>query len=332
LKKNLCALVFALLAMCCARQSPQTPAGTFEPLHEAFEKIVSADASIEVIAEGYTWSEGPLWIESQKMLLFSDVPANTVYRWRQETGTVDAYLAPAGYTGAGTYSAEPGANGLLLDDGGNLILCQHGNRQLARMASGLAEPRPEFAELATHYNGRRFNSPNDVALSQGSFFFTDPPYGLPNGEADSSRELPFQGVFQLTPAGQLRLLIDSLSRPNGIAFFPDGKSFLVANSDPAKAIWCRYAWDGEQALGAGVFYDATPLTATQRGLPDGLKIDRQGHVFATGPGGIFVFDASGLLLGKIRLSGAASNCALSADEKTLFVTNHTRVLKITLRR
>lgn len=320
-----------LLALCCTRRTPQ-PYGSFEALTGGFEKIVSADASIEVIGEGYTWCEGPLWVESEKMLLFSDVPANTVYSWRPESGPVGVYLSPSGYTGTGNYSREAGANGLLLDGQGNLILCQHGNRQVAQMAADLGSPRPDFVALAAQFNGRRFNSPNDAALHGGSLFFTDPPYGLPAGAADSTRELPFQGVFQVTPTGEVRLLIDSLTRPNGIAFFPDGKSFLVANSDPAKAIWYRYAWHGAAASAAGIFYDATALAATQPGLPDGLKIDRQGNVFATGPGGIFIFDSAGGLLGKIRLPVAASNCALSEDEKTLFVTNHMRVLKIRLRK
>jgi len=323
-------LCFGLLAVqCVSRQAPLV--GSFAPATKEFHAIVSPDAPIEIIGEGYAWSEGPVWIESEKMLLFSDVPANTVYQWKPGQALATPYLTPSGFTGEGNYSNEPGSNGLLLDAQGALVLCQHGNRQLARMASPITAPQPNYVTVADRYDGRRFNSPNDVAEWEGSFFFTDPPYGLPAQQNDTARELPFQGVFQVTPGGDVRLLIDSLTRPNGIAFFPDGNSFLVANSDPQKAMWYQYDWNGQQITRGRVFHNATPLVATQRGLPDGLKIDRNRNVFATGPGGIFVFDAAGQLLGTIRLTEAASNCALSADEKTLFITNDMRVLKITLR-
>jgi gluconolactonase len=323
-------LPLLILCHCTPREQATSRFGSFEESQPAFRHVITADATIEKIGEGYEWSEGPVWIEAQKKLLFSDVPKNTVYQW-QEGQPVTVYLTPSGYTGEGSYSNEPGSNGLLLDGDGNLILCQHGNRQLARMNAPVDAPVANFTTVAATYTGKRFNSPNDAAFFAGDFFFTDPPYGLPQQENDSTRELAFQGVYRTTAAGEVQLLVDSLTRPNGIAFFPDGKSFLVANSDPAKATWYRYEWDGTRVTGGTVFYDATALAATERGLPDGLKIDREGRIFATGPGGIWVFDAKGTVLGKIKLPEAASNCALSADEKTLFVTNDMRLLKIRLR-
>jgi gluconolactonase len=323
-------LPLLLLWQCAPREYTTSPYGSFEALNDSFHNVVSSKATIEKIGEGYEWSEGPVWIESQKKLLFSDVPKNTVYQW-QEGQSVTVYLTPSGYTGEGTYSHEPGSNGLLLDGEGRLVLCQHGNRQLARMDAALTAPAPNFTAVAANFNGKRFNSPNDAVFFAGDFFFTDPPYGLPEQENDSTRELTVQGVYRATASGEVHLLVDSLTRPNGIAFFPDGKSFLVANSDPAKAKWYRYEWNGAEVTGGSIFYNATAEAATERGLPDGLKIDRQGRVFATGPGGIWVFDSTGQVLGKIRLNEAASNCALSTDEKTLFVTNDMLLLKISLR-
>lgn len=328
--KRLSLLPLLVLLYCAPRERAASPYGSFYELQPAFRAVVDQHAVIEKIGEGYEWSEGPVWVASEKKLLFSDVPKNTVYQW-QEGQSVTVYLAPSGYSGEGRYSREPGSNGLLLDGEGRLVLCQHGNRQLARMDAALATPAPTFTAVAANFNGKRFNSPNDAVFFAGDFFFTDPPYGLPQQENDTTRELAFQGVYRATASGEVHLLVDSLTRPNGIAFFPDGKSFLVANSDPAKAKWYRYEWNGTTVTGGLVFYNATSLAATERGLPDGLKIDRQGRVFATGPGGIWVFDSSGKMLGKIRLNEAASNCALTADEKTLFVTNDMRVLKITLR-
>lgn len=324
-------LPLLILLYCAPRERAASPYGSFSELQPEFRAVIDQHAVIEKIGDGYEWSEGPVWVASEKKLLFSDVPKNTVYQW-QEGQPVSVYLTPSGYTGDGTYSNEPGANGLLLDGEGKLVLCQHGNRQLARMNAPLHAPAPAFIPIAATFEGKRFNSPNDAVFLGGDFFFTDPPYGLPMQESDSTRALAFQGVFRVTPAGEVQLLVDSLTRPNGIAFFPDGKSFLVANSDPAKAKWYRYEWNGTEVTGGSIFYDATAEAATERGLPDGLKIDRQGRVFATGPGGIIVFDAKGSVLGKIKLKEAASNCALSADEKTLFVTNDMLLLKITLRK
>ena len=200
------------------------------------------------------------------------------------------------------------------------------------MNTGLAEPTADFTTVAEKYQGKKFNSPNDLAFFNYNIYFTDPAYGLEKQMDDPAKELPYQGVFKVDANGNVQLLIDSLTRPNGIGFSPDGKNLYIANSDADKARWYVYSVnDSAQITSGKVMYDATALTKTEKGLPDGLKIDAQGNVFATGPGGIWIFDGDGKLLGKIKLQEATSNCALTPDGKTLFVTNDMQVLKIKLR-
>jgi gluconolactonase len=304
--------------------------GTIERLDPELDDILKADAKVEIVAEGFTWSEGPLWIAGKNMLLFSDVPENKVYKWTEEKGA-ELYLEPSGFTGDNTTSRERGANGLTLDDEGNLILAQHGDRRIAIMDAPLDSPRAAFTSIADEYNGKKFNSPNDVVMRNYNFYFTDPPYGLGKGEEDPVKEIPFQGVYCAFAEDRTTLLIDSITRPNGIAFSPDGKLF-IANSDPAKAKWYQYELDDSSKVISGkVFYDATSLTATEKGLPDGMKIDSKGNIFASGPGGVWIFNSTGKVLGKIKLTDAASNTALSDDEKTLFITNDMYLLRVKMR-
>lgn len=324
-----------ILVMGCNNPKPkqQHPTiGSIERLDPALDAIVDTNAKAEIIAEGFEWSEGPLWVEDEQMLLFSDVPANTIYKWTEEDGA-EVYLQPSGYTGTEpTKSKEPGSNGLLLDPDGNLVLCQHGNRQLAKMDAPLNQPKATFVTLAERYDGKRFNSPNDAIYSRtGELFFTDPPYGLPaQNDSDPAKEIPFNGVYKVTPTGEVVLLTDSISRPNGIAFFPGEKKILVANSDPAAADWYILDVSGSPSTPT-LFYSATHEREGLKGLPDGLKIDTKGNVFASGPGGIWIFNDTGTVLGKIRLDEAASNVALSADERTIYITNDRYVLRLKLR-
>ncbi|MFC7524604.1 SMP-30/gluconolactonase/LRE family protein [Parapedobacter sp. GCM10030251] len=324
-----------ILVMGCNNPKPkqQHPTiGSIERLDPALDAIVDTNAKAEIIAEGFEWSEGPLWVEDEQMLLFSDVPANTIYKWTEEDGA-EVYLQPSGYTGTEpTKSKEPGSNGLLLDPEGNLVLCQHGNRQLAKMDAPLHQPKATFVTLAERYDGKRFNSPNDAIYSRtGELFFTDPPYGLPaQNDSDPAKEIPFNGVYKVTPTGEVVLLTDSISRPNGIAFFPGEKKILVANSDPAAADWYVLDVSGSPSTPT-LFYSATHEREGLKGLPDGLKIDTKGNVFASGPGGIWIFNDTGKVLGKIRLDEAASNVALSADERTIYITNDRYVLRVKLR-
>ena len=324
-------LLFALiLASCVTRENKSI--GSIEKTEPALDAILSENVAIEIIGEGYTWSEGPVWIEKENMLLFSDVPENIVYKWTEEKG-VEPYLTPSGFTGDSTRSRERGSNGLIFHND-SLILCQHGNRQVAKMNASLKDPRPEFVALATTYDGKRFNSPNDAAYrSNGDLFFTDPPYGLANLDDDLEKESPINGVYKVTPQGVVSLMVDSLTKPNGIAFMPNGNKFLVANSDGAKAIWYEFELNthGDSVKTAKIFYDATSLMGIEKGSPDGFKIDSKGNVFATGPGGVWIFNKEGKVLGKIKLPEASANCALSPDEKTLYITADMYLLRVKMR-
>src|SRR5215204_23932 len=300
-------------------RSTNPPVAVIESLDESFHQIVHDTARVEIIADGCDWSEGPLWLDSYGTLLFSDVPANTIYKWSEQYGK-QVYLKPSGYTETARRGGETGSNGLLLDSSDRLVLCQHGNRQLAIMDAPINDPKPNFKTLAANYQGKKFNSPNDAAMrTNGDIFFTDPPYGLEKNMEDPLKEMPFQGVYKVTPSGQVTLLLDSITRPNGIAVTRDDLSLIVANSDEKKKIWYMYDFGRNDSLiNPIVFYDATSDTA--KGAPDGLKIDRYGNVFATGPGGVWIFNREGLPLGRIKFPEFCSNVALSGDEKTLFIT------------
>lgn len=328
------AIVFSLLFSCkTSDKKTDESIGSFESMDPAFSSIVSSNASIEILGKGYEWSEGPVWVPEQKMLLFSDVPNNVVHKWA-EGKEVEVYLTPSGYTGSvENYSGEPGSNGLTISPDGKLVLCQHGDRRVAQMDADLSSPQAKFITLSDNYEGKKLSSPNDVAFRKnGDMFFTDPPYGLPNQAEDSTKETAHNGVYKMS-GGKTTLLVDSLTRPNGIAFLPGEKTFLVANSDPEKAHWYAFDLDeNDSVTNARIFYDATPSSrAGDKGLPDGLKVDEKGNVFATGPGGIWVFNSEGKALGRIKLTEAAANCALTEDGKTLFVTADMYLLRVRLR-
>jgi gluconolactonase len=338
MKNNLTA--FLIIAICSCnngkKNEPMTEkyktTGNIERINAALDAIIDTSAKAEIIAEGMDWSEGPLWVESHKMLLFSDVPRDTVFKWTEEKGK-EVYLTPSGYTDTIARGGEMGSNGLTLDAAGKLVLCQCGNRQMARMDAALDDPKPNYITLAGKYEGKRFNSPNDAVYnSKGELFFTDPAYGLEKQMDDPKKEIPFQGVYKVKPNGDVILITDSLTRPNGIAFLPGEKTVLVSNSDPGKPNWYAFELgDKDSIISSRIFYSAAGNDKALKGLPDGMKIDKQGNVFATGPGGIWIFNSSGKLLGKIKLDEAASNIALSANEKTIYITNDMYVLRLKMR-
>jgi len=320
--------LLCLLLSCKVTDESQT-FGSIDRVDAALDNIIKPGATLEILSSGYEWSEGPVWVESEKMLLFSDVPTNKVYKWT-ESDSIEVYLQPSGYTGdTPSTSNEQGSNGLTLNADGQLVLCQHGDRRVAYMNAPLNAPRPEFTSIADNFQGKKFNSPNDVVMRRnGDYFFTDPPYGMPK---DLTQEIPFQGVYKVSDT-TVTLLVDSVTRPNGIAFMPGEKTILVANSDPAKAIWYAFDLNGDDVLtNARIFHDATSAAKNEQGLPDGLKIDQQGNVFATGPGGVWIFNREGKVLGKIRIPAATANCALSDDQKTLFITSDAYLLRLKMR-
>ncbi len=297
--------------------------GSVERLNPQMDKLVPKGATLEKLAEGFKWSEGPVWLGDR--LVFSDVPANIVYQW-QPLGGLSVFLQPSGFTGAAGRNGESGSNGLGRDAQGKLLLCQHGDRRVARLNA-----RGQFESVAEFYKWYRFNSPNDLAVKRnGDIYFTDPPYGLEKGADDSKRELPFYGVFRVNPKGIVTLLTNELTRPNGIAFSPDEKTLYVANSDPLKPLWMAYPVLPDGTLGAGrVFFDAAKLAQERKGGCDGLKVDKAGNLFATGPGGILVISPQGQHLGTIMTGVPTANCAWGGDGKTLYITANHWLCRIT---
>jgi gluconolactonase len=331
---NRLSLMIILLtgAISAAYAQAVKPLISVEKIDPQFSNIVSKTINARIIAQGFAWCEGPLWIESHKMLLFSDVKKNIIYKWTQAKGK-EVYLTPAGYTGKTPRGGELGSNGLGLNIKGELVICQDGDRVISIMNAPLQKPQAKFTKIATGFKGKKFDSPNDLAFAgNGDIYFTDPPYGLEKNINDPLKEAPYQGVYKIAKDGKITLLTDTLTRPNGIAIFPGGKTILIANSDPAKPYWYAYDLDKNGLLTHGrIFYNAKAATKTAEGMPDGLKIDKNGNVFASGPGGIWIFNKIGKLLGKIKINDVASNCSFSAAEKTLYVTSNHRVLMINLR-
>ena len=291
--------------------------GTLEVNDPRFFTLVELTSPIQKLASGFDWSEGPIWIKQGGYLLFSDVPSNTVYRWKEGEG-VSIRLKPSGYTGATPRAGEPGSNGLTTDSEGRLVLCEHGDRRVGRV-----EKDGRHVTLADKFQSKHLNSPNDLVYkSNGDLYFTDPPYGLEKNMDDPKKELSFQGVYRLKPNGELTLLTDKISRPNGIAFSPDEKTLYVANSDPKQAVWMAFDVKPDGTLANGrVFFDATALVGpNKKGLPDGMKVDKAGNLFATGPGGVFVLTPDGKHLGTINTGEATANCAWGDDGSVLYIT------------
>ncbi|WP_199560865.1 SMP-30/gluconolactonase/LRE family protein [Mucilaginibacter hurinus] len=306
--------------------------GKIERLHPGLDAIIDTNGKIEVIADGFKWVEGPVWVESQQMLLVSDVPNNKIYKWTAQRGK-ELYLEPSGYTGNKPRGGEMGSNGLTLTAEGKLVVCQHGDRRVAVMDVPVNSPKPVFTSLATNYKGKKFDSPNDVVIkSNGDTYFTDPPYGLEKNVKDSSKQAPYQGVYKIAKNGSVTLLVDTITRPNGIAFFPDEKRLLIANSDAKKPYWYVYDVDRNGNLANGrIFFNAARYTKNDFRMPDGLKIDKNGNVFSSGPGGFWIFNKHGEVLGRFINDAITSNCAFSSDEKTLFITANDKILKIDLK-
>ena len=306
--------------------------GSITRFDPALDRLIDTASPIEVIATGFRWAEGPVWIDRGRYLLFSDVPANVVYRWKAGEGA-RPFLDPSGLAGpipAGI--REAGANGLTLDAEGALLLADSGTRAIVRVDLGTKRR----TVLADRYSGRRFNSCNDLAIGRGGMiYFTDPPYGLSEGDASPLKELEFNGVYCMRPDGSgLTLIERGLTRPNGIAISPAGDRLYVSNSDPKdpRIFACPLAADGLAAGDLAPFADfSAGVERKLPGLPDGLKVARTGHLFATGPGGVHVLSPEGRKLGLIATGKAIANCCFGEGGRSLFMTSTDLLARVRLR-
>ena len=297
---------------------------TITSLDPRFDQLVPKEAQLERIADGFTWVEGPVWDKRGGYLLFSDIPANAVYRWKPGE-SVSLFLKNSGYSGTTPFAGkEPGSNGLALDADGQLVLCRHGDREIGRL-----EADGRIASLADRYDGHRINSPNDLVFkSDGSMYFTDPPFGLPK-VFDDPDKAPVQGVYRVAKDGTVTLLIDNIKAPNGIAFSPDERILYVSDVDPRRAAWLAYDVKPDGTVSNGrVFFDATRWRQDPFFGPDGLKVDRRGNLFGARPGGVSVIASDGTLLGMIETGQPTSNVAWGEDGKTLFITGGRSVYRL----
>lgn len=296
-------------------KAPYETLGEIERLDPALDALLFPNARMEKLAEGFNWSEGPVWMRNERQLVFSDVPENIAYRWREGHG-VDTFLNPSGFTGDAYDGRERGSNGLALDLEARLLLCQHGDRRIAR----LNPDGKTFTTIADRFEGKRFNSPNDLIRDRrGNIYFTDPPYGMGPG---TSVELGYHGVFRIATDGKVTLVSKELERPNGIALSPDERTLYVANSHGPRPIIMAFDLAADGTAGPGrVFFDASALRdAGRRGALDGMAVDSEGNLWATGPGGVLVIDPRGKHLGSLLTGQATANCAFGDDGRTLYIT------------
>ena len=311
-----------------AQATPFPTVGSIERLDPAIDALIPKDARIEKLADGFDWAEGPVWRSKDRSLVFSDVPKNVIQQWRDGAG-LSVFMRPSGFTGPNPPGRELGSNGLTLDRNGALVMADHGNRQIARVN----EPLFTKTTIAAHFEGKRFNSPNDVIVrSNGDVYFTDPPFGLRGLDKDPAKELPYSGVFRVTPSGDVKLLTRELAFPNGIAFSPDEKTLYVSNATLEKPIWMAYDVAADGTLSRGrVFFDGTHLVKRpdRSSVPDGMRVDVHGNIFATGFGGVNVISPSGKHLGTI-VTGPVANCAFGDDGSTLYITAGNQLLRIRL--
>ena len=317
---------FSMSAQAAAHET----VGSIRRLSPALDAVIAPDAKIEKLADGFVWSEGPVWVKDGRYLVFSDVPANIMYRWSQKDGK-SVFLQPSGYDGPPTkVFREPGSNGMALDAKGDLLVCNHGQRAITK----LDLKTKARSVVVDRYQGKRFNSPNDLAVAKsGAIYFTDPPYGLEGLDASPVKELAFNGVYLLRADGSLAVVDDRLTFPNGVALSPDEKRLYVAVSDPNGPVIMAYDLSADGLpTSRKVFFDASALhKAGGPGLPDGMCLDTEGRLYATGPGGVLVITPAGELIGVIETGGPIANCAFGEDGQTLFLTADKTLARVHLK-
>jgi len=330
------------LAGAAAQGAAYGQMGSVESAAPGLDRLIGSDAKVEQIGTrpGFTWTEGPVWI-SAGYLIFAEIPSNGIYKWTPPNN-VTVFMQPSGYEGKQAYGGpEPGSNGMTVDARGRLTVAGHARRSVWRLESlSSGQGHGQITVLADTYEGKRFNSPNDLVYkSDGSLYFTDPPYGLrTQKDSDSEKEQKVNGVYRIAGALQqapgakpdptrITLLVTDLTRPNGIAFSPDEKYLYVNNSEPKK-IWMRYPVKADGSLGNGeLFFDATSEKA--EGSPDGMKVDTAGNVWSSGPGGVWIFSPEGKHLGTIRVPEKVGNLTFGdSDNKTLYITASSHLYRV----
>ena len=301
--------------------------GSVERLSPEIDNLIEKSAKIEILADGFEWSEGPVWSSQLNSVLFSDVPENVIYSWNEDKG-LGTFTRPIGYSGKVPNLKKAGTNGLTIDADGNLIICMHGDRKITRLEKLNINRK---VTLVNSFDGNLLNSPNDLVYdSKGNLYFTDPPYGLLEGDNDKLKEIEFNGVYKVSPNGDIDVLVKNLTRPNGISISNDEKILYVANSDKNNPVIMQYDLSEEGAKNPSIFFDGRELTKKDIGLFDGLKVHPTGNVFATGPGGVLVIKENGDHIGTIRTEVRTANCAFDENFQYLYMTSDMFLTRIKL--
>ena len=301
--------------------------GSVERLSPEIDNLIEKSAKIEILADGFEWSEGPVWSSQLNSVLFSDVPENVIYSWNEDKG-LGTFTRPIGYSGKVPNLKKAGTNGLTIDADGNLIICMHGDRKITRLEKLNINRK---VTLVNSFDGNLLNSPNDLVYdSKGNLYFTDPPYGLLEGDNDKLKEIEFNGVYKVSPNGDIEVLVKNLTRPNGISISNDEKILYVANSDKNNPVIMQYDLSEKGAKNPSIFFDGRELTKKDIGLFDGLKVHPTGNVFATGPGGVLVIKENGEHIGTIRTEVRTANCAFDENFQYLYMTSDMFLTRIKL--
>ncbi|MAW09249.1 MAG: SMP-30/gluconolactonase/LRE family protein [Flavobacteriaceae bacterium] len=302
--------------------------GEIEKLSPDLDKYVGQSSKIEILAKGFEWSEGPVWVDKINSVLFSDVPENKIYKWNENEG-LSVYIEPSGYSGKVPTSKKDGSNGLILNSKNELLVCMHGDREIAKLTKWGSG---EFETVINKFQGKLFNSPNDMVFTKnGDLIFTDPPYGLKNRNSDKLKELKINGVYKLTTDGEVTLLVDNLTYPNGVALSNDDKIMYVNVSDSSNPRIMAYDIDKETINNERIFFDGRKLAEKNVGLFDGIKIHPDGTIFSTGPGGVLIINKDGTHLGTIKTVERTANCAFDSAYEYLYMTTDMFLTRVKLK-
>ena len=327
MKANILIILLNGIITALPAQEKKETIGSVERISPEMDLYVPKGSEVEILARGFGWSEGPVWVDELNALLFSDVPNNKAYRWDDKNG-LSVFLDQSGYTGIVPANKKDGSNGLTLNSNNELVLAMHGDRRIAKLKSWKEKT---FETIVNRYEENLFSSPNDLVYAKnGDLYFTDPPYGLKGFNNDELKELSYNGVYKLSYSGNLSLIIDDLSVPNGIAISNDQKTLYVNISDRNNMIIMAYDITSTGVTNSRVFFDGNELAKKDKGSFDGLKIHPSGTIFSTGPGGILVIKPDGAHLGTIRTEERSANCAFDPDFKYLYMTSHMYLTRIKL--